>query len=125
MKQNTIRIINSCGLVIAVCSVCIYNTVHHNNLDYQVHPVASIIGTIIPGIIVGFGFYWWAGWRARHKQKKSTSMTPQEAVRLIGSNINDQNADAINGFLRNASAEDIQEFVHNKPHMESASGNSN
>ncbi len=48
--------------------VCIYTTVQRNSLDYQVHPVASLLGSIIPGIIVGFVSYGWEVWRARRKQ---------------------------------------------------------
>jgi len=59
MTQNTHRILNSCGLVIAASGVNIYCTVQRNSIDYQAHPVASIIGSIIPGIIAGFAYYWW------------------------------------------------------------------
>ncbi len=113
MKQNTYRIINSCGVSIAASSVNIYYTIQRNSIDYQTHPVASIIGSIIPGVIAGFAFYWWDSWRAKRKQKKLSSITPQEATRLAASNIDGQNDDAINGFLRNASARDIQEFILN------------
>jgi hypothetical protein len=70
MTQNTHRILNSCGLVIAASGVNIYCTVQRNSIDYQAHPVASIIGSIIPGIIAGFAYYWWVGWRARRKERK-------------------------------------------------------
>jgi len=40
------------------------------NINYQAHPVASLIGSIIPGIIAGFGFYWLSSWRAKRKQEK-------------------------------------------------------
>jgi hypothetical protein len=84
MKQNTLRILNSCGVAIVVCGIGIYNIIHRNshpesinnsidyqlNIDYQAHPVASFIGSIIPGIIAGFAFYWLSGWRARRKQEK-------------------------------------------------------
>jgi len=113
MKKNTLRIINSFGVAVAASGVCIYNTVQRNNIDYQAHPVASIIGSIIPGFLAGFAFYWWKGWRAKRKQKKLTTITPKEAASLLESNIDDQNTRAINDFLRNASARDIQEFIHN------------
>ena len=113
MKQNTLRIINSFVVASAAGCVNIYYTVQRNSIDYQVHPVACLIGSIIPGIIVGFAFYWWDVWRARRKQKKLSSITPQEAARLTTSNIDGQNDDEINGFLGNASARDIQDFILN------------
>jgi len=113
MNQNIYRIINSCGVAIAASGVNIYYTVQRNSIDYQAHSVVSIIGSTIPGIIAGFAFYWWESRRAKHKQKKLSSITPQEATRLAASNIDGQNDDAINSFLRNASARDIQEFILN------------
>jgi hypothetical protein len=79
MKQNTLRIINSCVIAIVACGVGIFTTVHRNSsnsidsqlsIDYQAHPVASLIGSIIPGIIAGFAFYWLSGRRAKRKQEK-------------------------------------------------------
>ena len=122
MKQNTIRILNSCGLAVAICGVGIYNTVHRgssNSIDYQLkinyqaHPLASIIGSMIPGIIAGFAFYWLSGWRAKRKQKKLLSITPKEAANLLTVNFDGQCEEAINGFLSNAAAKDIQEFILN------------
>jgi hypothetical protein len=113
MKQNTLRIINSFVVAIVASSVNIYFTARRNSIDYQAHPIASITGSIIPGIIAGFAFYLWVSWRAKLKRIKSSSITPQEAVRLATSNIDGQNDDAINAFLRNASARDIQEFILN------------
>jgi hypothetical protein len=81
MKQNTLRILNSCGVAIAACGVGIYNTVHRgssNSIDYQLkinyqaHPLASIIGSMIPGIIAGFAFYWWDSRRARKTNSRRT-----------------------------------------------------
>jgi hypothetical protein len=122
MKQNTFRIITSCVVAIVACGVGIYSTVHRNsrnsvdnqiNIDYQAHPVASIIGSILPGITVGFAFYWLSGWRAKRKQNKLSSITPKEAASLLASNIDGQYDDVINGFLLNAAARDIQEFILN------------
>ena len=122
MKQNTLRILNSCGVAIAACGVGIYNTVHRNSsnsidyqlkINYQAHPVASLIGSIIPGILAGFAFYWWGSWRARRKQKKLSSINPKEAASLLDSNIDDQHADLLNAFLKKAPASDIQEFILN------------
>jgi hypothetical protein len=123
MKQNTLRIINSCGVTIAICVVGIYNTVHRGsdnsidyqlNINYQAHPVASLIGSIIPGIVVGFAFYWLSSWRARRKQKK-LSYNPKEVAHLAVDNIDEQYTDKINNFLRDASARDIQEYIHAIP----------
>src|SRR6266481_5647895 len=81
MKQNTLRIINSCIVAIVACSVGIYNTVHRGsnnsidyqlNINYQAHPVASIIGSMIPGIVAGFAFYWWDSRRARKINSRRT-----------------------------------------------------
>jgi cation transport ATPase len=70
MKQNTYRIISSSGVTIVASGVNIYYTVQRNSIDYQAHPVASFVGSIIPGVIAGFAFYWLSGWRARRKQEK-------------------------------------------------------
>jgi hypothetical protein len=70
MKQNTLRIINSFVVASVAGCVNIYYSVQRNSIDYQAHPVASLVGSIIPGIIAGFAFYWLSGWRARRKQEK-------------------------------------------------------
>jgi hypothetical protein len=70
MKQNAYRLIESILIVIGAGGVCVYNTVQRNNIDFQVHPVASILGDIIPGIGFGFIYYWVSGRNARRKQKK-------------------------------------------------------
>lgn len=122
MKQNTLRIFISCGVAIAACSIGIYNTPHRSSsnsvdyqlkINYQAHPLASIIGSVIPGIIAGFAFYWWDSRCARRKQKNLSSINPKEAASLLDSNIDGQHDDAINGFLLNATARDIQEFILN------------
>jgi hypothetical protein len=79
MKQNTLRIINSCVVASVACGIGIYNTLHRSssnsvddqlNINYQAHPVASLAGSIIPGIVAGFAFYWLSSWRAKRKQEK-------------------------------------------------------
>jgi len=47
-----------------------YYTVQRNNLDYQVHPVASLIGSIIPGIVIGFICYWYSGRNTKIGQRE-------------------------------------------------------
>jgi TPR repeat protein len=113
VKRNSYRIISSISVAIAASGVNTYYTVQRNSIDYQAHPVASIIGSIIPGIIAGFAFYWWGSWRARQKQKNLSPIKPKQAAELAASNIDGQYDDAINNFLLKVPARDIREFILN------------
>jgi hypothetical protein len=63
------RIVVSLLVALGASGMAAYDTVQRNDVDYQVHPVASLIGSVIPGIIVGFIFYWWINWRSQRKSK--------------------------------------------------------
>ena len=73
MKQNALRILNSCGIAIIAGGVNAYYTVQRNGINYQAHPVASIIGSILPGIVAGFAFNWWDSRRARKITSRRTA----------------------------------------------------
>jgi|CZKV01.1.fsa_nt_gi hypothetical protein len=68
MQQSTYRVVKGVLIAIVACGVGIYTTVHRNSIGYQEHPIASIFGSVIPGIIIGFASYWWDGWQAKRKQ---------------------------------------------------------
>ena len=90
MNQNTYRIFKAVLISLVGCGFGIYNVVHRNSLDYQVHPAASLFGSIIPGIVFGFASYWWDGWRAKRKEGQlNQSQNSNPPARVIVANAGD------------------------------------
>lgn len=79
MKQKQ-RLILSVCLPAVLAAVSAYNAIQRNDIYYQDHPVASIIGSAIPAIIGGFALYWFTGWRQRRKQSGQDEKTKQQNV---------------------------------------------
>jgi hypothetical protein len=59
MNQKAMRVVKSVLLAIVCVCVGIYFTVSTNDLGYREHPVAALIGTVIPGILAGCGLFLW------------------------------------------------------------------
>ncbi len=70
MKQNTYRVTKSILIAIVAGGCGIYSTVHRNSVDYQVHPAASLLGSVVPGIVFGIASYGWDIWRARSRESE-------------------------------------------------------
>ena len=66
-KRHRVIICLAGGVFITALSVV--DTVYKNGIDYQQHPVASIIGSSMSGCLLGVAYYWWVGWRARRKHE--------------------------------------------------------
>ncbi len=45
-----------------------FRAAKNNNQDYQEHPVASIVGSVIPSLLVAPVLYWFIGWLLRRKK---------------------------------------------------------
>ena len=46
-----------------------YNSAQRNDIDYQTHPIACYLGSLVDGLIGGAVFFWASGWHARRKQR--------------------------------------------------------
>lgn len=64
------RVIFTVLLVVMLGGLAAYQTIRRNNLDYQMHPVASVLGSIIPSIVLSPVAYWISGRSGRKKQNK-------------------------------------------------------
>src|ERR1035437_4929829 len=69
MKQPQ-RIFVSILVTIAVGIMSAFSAVQKNNRDYQEHPVACLIGSVIVSPLAGIIVYWSSGWLVGHKRKE-------------------------------------------------------
>ena len=66
-------------IILAVLSIptiggmAVYQTIQRNDLDYQTHPVAAILGSIFPAIILAPVLYWRLGRIGRDKRNKKSN----------------------------------------------------
>ncbi|MBI1953316.1 MAG: hypothetical protein HYS41_04250 [Candidatus Omnitrophica bacterium] len=69
------RIILTVLFFVTQGGMSVYRTLHDSTyqarLNLQYHPVASILGSIFPALLLSPILYWWSGRFGRGNQKKS------------------------------------------------------
>jgi hypothetical protein len=57
------RIFRTLFGVVVIGGMSTVRTVTRNGLAFQQHPIASVIGSVTPAVLLGIGYYWYTGTR--------------------------------------------------------------
>lgn len=60
--------------------MAILDAIHRNDLDFQIHPIASLFGSSVAGVFVAGCFYWLLGLRAIGKRAEAVNDKLYETV---------------------------------------------
>jgi len=70
-----VGILSALAFILGVGGMRVYDVIQQNNLEYQEHPIASLLGAVAPSIFFGVG----AGWLAARAFSRSTRSKPHTA----------------------------------------------
>lgn len=89
LGKRFIRIIFTMAMVAAIGGRSAYSIIKRDDLDFQSHPIASLLGGFLPAIIGGFLLYWWlTKMSAKNEQPKLAVVENLSAMPPVISRIN-------------------------------------
>ena len=76
-----VRIAYVVGFVVVIGGMAIRSAIERNDRDYQLHPVASISGSLLPSLLGGAVIFWWSGRGFRWRKQTRTCPHCAEEVK--------------------------------------------